>query len=297
MEKNKFKITKSQLRLVGIIAVLASASIFYRLLVSHGLEQTSALFIGIPTFLAIGFTLIPQAKDWMGSVIRGTLIALCMAGILLSEGFICIFVASPLFLGVAILIAWLMVKLEKGSKKKLSMFLLILPMSFEGVTEDFSFNRQEVVEATHVVSISASQIKERFGETPDLSAKLPLFLQLGFPRPQYIKGNELTQGATRCILFAGGEGQPGELCLAIQEVYENKIIFKVIRDESHIAHWLTWQRAVLEWKPVSHGQTEVTWRFSYLRDLDPGWYFGPFERYGVRLAGEYLTQIYFGNKG
>jgi hypothetical protein len=32
----------------------------------------------------------------------------------------------------------------------------------------------------------------------------------------------------------------------------------------------------------------VRWTIRYRRDLDPAWYFGPWERYAVRLAGNYL---------
>jgi hypothetical protein len=32
----------------------------------------------------------------------------------------------------------------------------------------------------------------------------------------------------------------------------------------------------------------VTWTLSYRRRLDPAFYFAPLERYGVRLAADYL---------
>ena len=34
--------------------------------------------------------------------------------------------------------------------------------------------------------------------------------------------------------------------------------------------------------------TAVVWTLHYTRGLDPEWYFGPLERYAVRLAAGYL---------
>jgi hypothetical protein len=36
--------------------------------------------------------------------------------------------------------------------------------------------------------------------------------------------------------------------------------------------------------------TRVTWTLRYRRGLDPAWYFGPWERYAVRLAAAYLIE-------
>ena len=34
--------------------------------------------------------------------------------------------------------------------------------------------------------------------------------------------------------------------------------------------------------------SRVSWSLRYRRELDPAWYFGPWERYGVGLAAGYL---------
>ncbi len=53
-------------------------------------------------------------------------------------------------------------------------------------------------------------------------------------------------------------------------------------------HFLTWQSSEVEWHAIDAQTTRVTWSVRYRRDLDPAWYFGPMERYAVRLAAGYL---------
>ena len=47
---------------------------------------------------------------------------------------------------------------------------------------------------------------------------------------------------------------------------------------------------MVSWCPIDARHTEVVWSLHYRRDLDPAWYFGPWERYGVGLAADYLIQ-------
>jgi hypothetical protein len=66
------------------------------------------------------------------------------------------------------------------------------------------------------------------------------------------------------------------------------VTFTTESDTSHIVHWLSWRESHVAWRPAGAGRTEVTWTLLYDRELDPAWYFGPFERYAVRLATGYL---------
>jgi hypothetical protein len=55
-----------------------------------------------------------------------------------------------------------------------------------------------------------------------------------------------------------------------------------------IAHWLEWRSSDVRWQAISPGKTRVRWTLRYARRLDPSWYFGPWERYAVRLAASYM---------
>lgn len=56
----------------GWSPALAAASVAYRLLVAHRLEQTAAPFIGLPAFLAVALPLTRLARATLGIISQGT---------------------------------------------------------------------------------------------------------------------------------------------------------------------------------------------------------------------------------
>lgn len=57
-----------------------------------------------------------------------------------------------------------------------------------------------------------------------------------------------------------------------------------------MAHWVSLASSEVRFREVATGETEVLWTIRYERLLDPAWYFGPWERYGVRCAAGYLVE-------
>ncbi len=292
--QQKQRINNSQRTLVGLIAALVLGSILYRLLVYGHLEQTSALFVGLPAVLAIALTLTPRARSATGMVMKGITICLLMSGILLGEGFICIVMASPLFF-VAGLIIGVCVDYSRSKKQEQSslrtyclLLVLFLPLSVEGVNEKLSFARDEVVVAESTVAGRAVDVEQTLSSEPRFDKTLPLYLRMGFPRPAETSGRGLQVGDIRVIRFAGGEGQPGDLVLQVVESGPGMVRFQMLSDTSHISHWLDWKEAEVNWRETESGRTQVSWTLRYTRRLDPAWYFGPWERYAVRCAARYL---------
>ena len=288
------KLSRVQIILAEIVISLTVGVFLYRWLVENNLEQTSALFIGLPALLALFFSLIPMPKSIIGMTVQGTAVFLSISGIFLGEGFICILMAAPLFFGAAIIVGWLAQKDEKSYKNRLSALFIFLPFALEGVHPLFTFPRHEKVIVKKSAFISSSDIEQNLAHRLEFKHKLPLFLQMGFPLPSRARGEGLAIGSQRCVHFSGGEGQPGDLCFRIKERDTNKIVFERIKDDSPIVHWLTWKKSVVQWKKSNNNKMEITWTITYDRELDPAWYFAPFERYAVRLAGEYLIKSYFG---
>src|SRR5215471_15527781 len=91
--------------LIGIFVATSAASVMYKVLVDRHLEQTSLLFIGIPTLLAILLALTARPRTLFGVVFEGVTFALLFAGLFLGEGFICLVAAAPLFFLIAGLVA------------------------------------------------------------------------------------------------------------------------------------------------------------------------------------------------
>jgi len=281
-------IRPSQWRLAAVIFALSLASLAYRLLVAGHLEQTSALFIGVPTLLALALTMTPRARSPLGIIMKGMTIGLLLSGVLLGEGFICILMASPLFYLVGLLIGLLLNRSRKKNQARLLALVFLLPQSLEGTHGALSFPRDESVRVERVVLGDPVDVERALSSAPVFHHRLPLYLRLGFPRPLETFGSGLAIGDLRRIHFGGGEGRPGDLVLEVELREARRVRFKSISDQSHVAHWLDWRKAEVSWEPLEKGRTKVVWTLYYVRRLDPAWYFGPWERYAVGLAGGYL---------
>jgi hypothetical protein len=283
------RMDRSRWTVICLALAISLASIMYRLIVSKRLEQTSLLFIGIPTLLAICLALTPKAKSVTGIILKGITLALLFSGIVLGEGFICIVMASPLFFVIGIIVGMLCDAWQDRRKTTMTFLLLMLgPMSMEGVAPQLSFNRTELVEVTAIVNAPVGQVETALSRSPRVGGPLPRYLRAGFPQPKSAWGSGLEVGDTRTIHFAGGEGKPGDLTLAIVDSQPGLLRFSAVEDHSKIAHWLAWKTAEVRWQPIDPGHTRVTWKLGFERRLDPAWYFGPWERYAVKLAAKYL---------
>jgi hypothetical protein len=296
----KKKISIFQWQLVGLIVILAVGSILYDLLYKHHLEQTAALFIGLPAFLAIAVTLTPKAKSTTGMIMKGMTIALLLSGILLREGFICIIMAAPIAYLVGGIIGFVIdeTRARRGDSSDHTrlygiVLAITLVFSLEGVHPTLSWPNNETVRTERVVTASPDEIEQALHQTPRFAGILPFFLRLGFPKPAEVETEGLAVGDQWRVHFGGpagfyGEGPSGDLIMVVEGRTENRIRFRVISDTSHIRHWLKWQASEVRWAAVSPTETQVTWTFYYERQLAPAWYFSPWERYAVGLAGSYL---------
>jgi hypothetical protein len=282
---------------VTICLAAAVVSVLYRLLVLGYREQSALLFIGIPLVLSLLLAQSPRPKSTSGVIMKGITLSLLLFGILLFEGFICIIMAAPLFYLVGGIVAVIVGRRKSkwyNDKMNCTCISVIALMSLEGVTDALSFGREEIVVVEREVSISPAEVMKKLAEQPSFDeAELPLFLKLGFPTPQDVNGQGIALGDERVIHFAGGEGEPGDVVVKVVESSSNRVVFALVKDDSHIDHWLGWKKIIWEVDTTAAGKTEVSISMSYTRKLDPAWYFKPVERYGVSKAGEYFLESMF----
>lgn len=289
-------ITGSQTQLLALIAALATGGVAYRLIVQHHLEQTSLLFIGLPSLLAVILVLAPPARSLPGGVLRGITLFLLLSGPVLGEGFVCVLMAAPIFLAVGLIVALLIQASKRRDERRTALscclLVLILPMSLEGTTGTLSFNRFERVSQSALVAGTPADVQARMAQSPRLDLKLPPYLRMGFPHPTSAIGAGLSPGDLRRIHFEGGEGKPGDLVFRVAASTPTSARFVVESDGCEgmhsIGHWVTLREADVSWTPIDAHHTRVTWQLAYERRLDPAWYFGPWERYAGRLAARYL---------
>ena len=145
------------------IAAAVAASVYYHLLLMNRLEQTSALFIGIPALIAAICVLTPKPRTATGTAVKSVTLFLCIAGAFLGEGFICILMASPLFYLIAVLIGRARDRdTSRGHTLSCVIILAALPLSIEGVLPVLSLARQEAVTVERVIPASSQAVDRLF---------------------------------------------------------------------------------------------------------------------------------------
>ena len=283
-------ITPSQMRLVGLCLFFLISSFLLRMIYSAKLETTSVMFIFLPAMVAILLSLTGKPKSALGSAMKGTTLGLLLSAVVFGEGLICVLMAAPIaYLIAGIVGASTDVSRRRQNKSFQSVVWVIVALtSLEGTTNSLSLRRDESVKAERIVAASLLEVENALAATPSFKTPLPTYFRLGFPKPVETHGRGLQVGDERVIHFAGGEGHPGDLVLRIAEHTPSSVTFHAESDHSKIAHWLAWQKSTVQWTRVDATHTRVTLTLRYRRGLDPAWYFRPWERYAVRLAGEYL---------
>jgi len=276
-----------------LLVVLSVAGGIYRALLFNDLEQSAALFIGLPAALAIALSLVPRAKSVTGSILQAITFAILLSGPILGEGILCMIIASPLFYLVGIIIGVVedirrRRAVERSVRLRALVWLPIFIMSFEGVTETLSFPRQETITVKKTVQGTVGECEQQLAQTPSFPKTLPTFLAAGWPRPTKTSGSGLNKGDLRSIYFTGSEGSPGTLTMQVSERRPGFVRFETVNDTSHMPHWLEWDNSAVTMKPAGDGFTEVEWSTTYIRRLDPAWYFRPWQQFAVTQATEYL---------
>ena len=294
---------QAQLRLVGVVVALAAATITYRLSAGHslvtrgsgvGLEQTAALFIGIPALLATAAVFIPT-RSAKGVACKSVTIGLLISLIFLGEGLLCVLRSAPLFYLVALVVGAFLDGTRRSESRHNILSCLaalsLVPMSLEGVMPITTIPRNSVVSATRIVHAPAAAVSAALIDPPRFDRPLPSLIAKGFPRPMSTE----VDGDVIRIAMRGGEmklngmePRTGTLVLERVDVRPGVIRWLATSDDSHMRHFLTWQSSEVEWQAIDAQTTRVTWSVRYRRDLDPAWYFGPMERFAVRLAAGYL---------
>ena len=285
-------IEPAQWRAVAVVAAFTVAATLYRVLIDKHLGHSAAMFLGIPAVLAILLALTPKAQTATGGILKGITLALLIVAPLLGEGYLCILIASPLFYIVGILVGlvvdW---HREKRNVTLTCIALVLLPMCLEGAVPQLTVNRNQTVEVTRIVAASTDEVEKSLSLSPRIVTTLPGYLRIGFPRPLEAHGEGLSIGASRTIHFAGAEGDPpGDLIMRVTERSSGHLLFQTLSDSSKLTQWIKWDSSEVDWKPIDATHTAVTWKLHFERQLDPAWYFVPWERAAVHEAARYLIE-------
>lgn len=284
--------------MVALIVAVALASGAYRILIGHNLQQTAALFVGLPALLAIVVVLMATPRSAIAVACKAVTVGLLVSLIFLGEGVVCVVMSAPLFYFVAIAIASLMQRPGAeplNTLRSCAVLLVLVPMTLEGATPATTFSRDETVTVAKIVHATPDAIACAIVAQPRFDRALPFYLRAGFPRPVASRIDRRGAAPRWTIQMRGGEmhvdgmePRSGDLVLELAESRPGFVRWRALSDTSHMTHFLNWQEVVVRWDRVGAHETNVTWTVRYRRGLDPAWYFGPMERYAVGLAAGYL---------
>jgi hypothetical protein len=288
--KKPRRIEPAQWAVIGLVAAFTVGALLYKLLRHQQLGHSAAMFLGVPAVLAILLALTPKAGTATGGILKGITLALLVIAPLLGEGYVCILMASPLFYLVGTVVGVLVDHNRRKRNATLSCIALVLvPMCLEGVLPQWTLNRSQAVDATQIVPASADAVERSLAQSLNVDTRLPSFLRIGFPKPLAAWGQGLAIGDTRTVHFSGAEGDPpGDLVMRVAERRRGYVRFETVSDGSKLTQWVRWTSSNVEWKPLGADRTIVTWRIHFERQLDPAWYFTPWERAAVKEAAAYL---------
>lgn len=306
VEGTEHKRRTAQKQFIGFVLVIAVVNVAYRLVYASGFQRTAALYVGIPTLLAIGLTLLPRTKSATGMLLKGSTMALLLACVILPEGLVCLLFVLPLVALISVIVGgiidWSARRRHQQGPTLMAVALPLLVMSLEGVAVT-PFDTHDG--ATASITVNADDVAAALAATPVFEAALPTFLRVGFNRPVGATGSGIELGDTRVIEFTGGNhddhplrlfGLTGKrsvhhhstMQLTVIESGPGRVVFRVDSDTTMLARWVDLERAVVTWEPVDGQRTRVSWRLEYERLLYPTAYFAPLQRFGMDAAAGYL---------
>jgi len=161
-------------------------------------------------------------------------------------------------------------------------------LSFEGVTDTFTFNQSNRAEVSYIVDRSPDQVWDTLQTATSPDFPLPNALNL-FPRPIGVVTDEGTSlGAMRRVQFEGREGE-GFLTFKVVESTDTTAVFEVQSDTSPIANWVAHKHLTYRVDPAGQG-SRLTVTLDYDRLLAPSWFFTPLTKGAAHLAMDVLAR-------
>ncbi|MEV8637415.1 hypothetical protein AB0395_37825 [Streptosporangium sp. NPDC051023] len=273
--------------LAGLLLALFAGLLLYRVLHAGHLEQTALFYVGLPAVIAITVVLASRPRSVTGMIMATITVGLALAGPLLGEGIVCLVFAAPLFYLVGLLIG-LVADYFRGRGANALAAPLVLLALVGGAAEVAAPPRDN--EVTVVRAAAGPEVEKALAAVPRFGPFESAFLKAGFPRPVLASGTGLDVGALREITFTprrslgiGALPEARSVTLVVKERSPGHVTFSVVNDTT-LARWLELREAEFSWGDGSLGVT-----LRYRRTFDPGWYFGPLQRYAVGQAADYLA--------
>ncbi len=296
------ELLRNKNRFLSILILIIVASLLVRFLFFIEYAHTGLLYLGIPFLVGIGLLYFTEQRvdeRWTRAYwnnFRDSLIIMLCSSAILFEGFICVLMFMPIYFFILLIVfAFGFFSSRSRNSGRLSIHgasVIILLAALEGTHPTLTFDRDNVVSATQTVSTSIHELKENIRQPVILGEKQPWFLNI-FPSPVNVDAGTLYPGAVHKIDYVYNRWfftntHKGHMLLEISKVEDNFIETTILEDTSYISNYIKLKGTRINFREIDSTTTEVTLNIYYIRKLDPYWYFGPLEQYGITKSAEYL---------
>lgn len=241
---------------------------------------------------SVGFSIgTLDRKRWgLVAMISGVFIffMLLLAGAL--EGFICVLMALPLFVGMTLIGHWIqkkLIKKELGNGKKLmiSMTPIILLLSINHI-EQMILPEPKVITINNsiILNYPPEIVFEEVKQMEKLDAEKPIGLLLGLPSPYKCELEADTVGAMRYCHFDNGQ-----IIAQITKFEKGKILQMDVIDYTLTGRdWFQFVDASYQFEVLNEETTQITRYSSYRSILNPRFYWAPLEAWGIEQEHQFV---------
>lgn len=289
----------------NIVGLVGGASLIVWSLKRSGYADAALLYVAVPFGIGLALAWLResvargQRSYSFGRFLLDSLIVMLASSLVLMEGFLCVLMFMPIYFTMAVLAYGVYDALSgpdgrpRGGAKAFVLPLLVLVPSVEGLSENLSFERTNTVTVSQVVEQTPEEIHANLRQPIELDQQeRPLFLRV-FPMPYNVEAGTLAAGDIHEIHYRyrrwfWGNTHEGRARLQIESVAENRIQTRFLDDTSYISHYMTLHGTEIELQPTGDERTRVNLTIRFDRTLDPAWYFGPLQRWGVGEMGDFL---------
>lgn len=286
------------LLLIGFFTLLT------RFILDSRFSSTALLYVLVPYLVSIAiYVFVPRNPSYsrlrrFANHMMSAIVVMFATSAILQEGFLCVLMFLPIYLFFAAIAFAMMPKAKPDIAEASSVFkasfvpLLILLMSLEGINQTFSFDREESVSRTQIVSADIETLKANMARPIHMEERRSRFLQL-FPLPYEVQAGTLKAGDIHVAKFAYKRWlvtnvHYGETHVKIAEVGPNHVRTQIVKDSSYFFHYMGIDGTRVDFTPLGDGRTQVRLTVNYTRKLDPAWYFGPLQRRAIGESADYL---------
>jgi hypothetical protein len=255
------------------------------------------IFLGIPFFLGLFSTLVftvRGARPFKECASVATLSVIVLSGILLGlalEGFICILMAAPIGILLALLgalVGHLIVSVKTAGRERAMMLWMLVLLTPGLLAAEASHPPGPAVYSAIdriVVDAPAPQVWDTLKAIDTLTVPKPLLLRMGLPVPVRCTLEREGVGARRTCIFE--KGTIDERVLEWEP--PRRMRLEIVRSTLPGRHWLGFREAIYELDSEA-GRTRITRTTTYTSILEPRWYWGALEKFGLSSMHSYVLE-------